>query len=457
MGIVRGDIVALVGAGGKTTTLISLAQALVGRNWRVVATVTTHLGREQSALFPHHLIWEGPGNHTTMLEQAFESAQIVLVTGPPIEGGRRWDGILPEQVAAVANVQGVDTVLVEADGARGRAFKAPAPHEPVIPACTTLLVPTAAVDGVGQPLAEVAHRPKQVAQLTGLGLDDQVTAAAVATTLAHAEGGLKGRPPLARVRALVNKMDSPDALTIGREIAEGILSTSGAAEVIEGVVLGAVGTRQPVREVRRRVASVILAAGRSLRMEGQVPKLLLPWNDTPVIRQVVATVGNCRGLARHTHVVVGAHADEISEALTGSGTRIVFNPDYAAGEMLSSLQAGVRSLPEGISACLVLLGDQPWLACEVIEATLAGYAGSPVRLVAPVYQGRRGHPVLIDRCYWTELLALPHGSAPRALLERHRKDTLMVPVETDAILGDMDTQEAYSRALIKWGPGEPTN
>jgi molybdenum cofactor cytidylyltransferase len=451
LGVVRGDVVALTGAGGKTTALFCLARALAAREWRVVVTVTTHLGREQSALAPHHLVWESTGDVNARLGAALAASPIVLVTGPPVEGGLRWGGVTADWVAAAAGAPGVDALLVEADGARGLSFKAPSPHEPVVPPCTTLLVPVAAVDALDRPLVEGAHRPEQVARLTGLGMADPVTAPLMAAVLAHPQGGLKGRPPDARVRVLINKTEGRAAMTAGREIADRVLAAGGpAAQAVEAVVLAAVATDRPVREVRRRVAAVVLAAGRSLRMEGDIPKLLLPWDGVPVIRRVVETAAACPALAGPPHVVVGAYADEVVRALAGTGARIVHNPDHAEGEMLSSLQAGVRALPARIAACLVLLGDQPWLACEVIEAVLAGYAAAPAGLVAPAYRGRRGHPVLIDRRYWPQLLALPRGAAPRDLLARYRDEILVAPVATDAILRDMDTWQEYQRALAAW-------
>jgi molybdenum cofactor cytidylyltransferase len=451
LAVTRGDVVSLVGAGGKTTILIRVARALVAQGWRVVVTVTTHLGREQSKLIPHHLLQEGITGASPALESALDRWPMVLVTGPAVEGGQRWGGVSPEWVAEAAGLRAVDTVLVEADGARGLSLKAPAAYEPVIPPCTTLLVPVAAVDAIGRPVAEVAHRPEGVERLAGLGSTDPVTAKAVAAVLSDPGGGLKGRPAGARVRAVINKVESPAELAAGREIAQRVLTAGGPeARAIDAVVLGAAGTERPVREVRRRVAPLVLAAGQSLRMAGETPKLLLPWDGVPVIRRVVETAAACRGLAEPPRVVVGARADEVTQAVAGTGARIVYNPDYAAGEMLSSLQVGVCELGDDISACLVLLGDQPWLQREVVEAVLTGYASNTTGLVAPTYGGRRGHPVLIDRHYWPELLALPRGSAPRDLLTRQGEDLLSVPVETDGILRDMDTWEDYQLALAAW-------
>ena len=93
----------------------------------------------------------------------------------------------------------LDIILNEADGSRMRPFKAPADHEPVVPECTTLLVPMVGVDTLGCPLTEeYVHRPGRVAALAGVEVGVEVTPSIVASVLTHPQGGLKGMPPGAR-------------------------------------------------------------------------------------------------------------------------------------------------------------------------------------------------------------------------------------------------------------------
>ena len=90
------------------------------------------------------------------------------------DGYRKLQGLDPDLVGRIAALPGVDNVLVEADGAKGRSLKAPAGHEPVVPGSTTLLVPVAAADVVGRPLDDtMVHRPELVAGLTGLELGER--------------------------------------------------------------------------------------------------------------------------------------------------------------------------------------------------------------------------------------------------------------------------------------------
>ena len=105
------------------------------------------------------------------------------------------------------------------------------------------------------------------------------------------------------------------------------------------------------------------------------------------------------------------------------------------------------TLGEEVSGCLVVLADQPWLEASVLEALLDAYTAGTAGIVAPVFQGKRGHPVLIDRRHWPELMALERGLAPRDLLQRHPADTCLVPVETRSGLDDMDTLDDYEQAL----------
>ena len=441
----RGDVVAFVGGGGKTTAMFRLAGELAAEGWRVITTTTTHIGVEQAALAPEHLVWTLDAESPGRLQSALGSHGHVLVTTGLTENGLKWGGVPPEWVAK----QKADVILVEADGAKHLPFKAPAAHEPVVPPATTLLVPVVGIDALGRPLEEVAHRPERVSALTGLSAHDPVTEQAIAAVLTHREGSLKGQPAGARVRVLVNKIVSPDDLAAARRLAALLVGS------VEAVLLGAVAAEHSILRVERPLAAVVLAAGRSLRMAGPTPKQLLPWGERTVIRQVVKQLASF--VLDPILVVTGHRAEEVQEQVKGSGASTVHNANYVAGEMLSSLQVGIRHLPPEAAGCLVVLGDQPWLQAEVVQSVLDAFACGPYGIVAPVFEGRRGHPVLIGRRYWPELMALPADKAPRDVLRRHPADTWLAPVTTESILHDLDTWEDYQRALVTYQVSEAAN
>ena len=157
------------------------------------------------------------------------------------------------------------------------------------------------------------------------------------------------------------------------------------------------------------------------------PKVLLPWSRNKTIIEhiieqlVLARVGEIT-------VVTGNQAEAVKLLATKAGAKVAHNRHFATGEMLSSLKAGLKAMPAHVSAALVVLGDQPRIQPKVITQVLAAYAEGAGDIVAPSYQMRRGHPILIDRRYWSEILDLPDGGAPRDVIERHQEHVAHVTV-----------------------------
>ena len=172
-------------------------------------------------------------------------------------------------------------------------------------------------------------------------------------------------------------------------------------------------------------------------------KQLLPWGSTTVLRQ---TIRNLKQTAVHNICVVSGHEAEAVEAIAAAeNAYAIRNRQYASTEMITSLQTAVRQLPPQITAVLVMLADQPMVQPDIIEQILAAYWQGKGGLIAPVYQGQRGNPVLIGRAYFEELLRLPPEDAPRTLLRRHPDKLLLLPVNSDAILRDLDSPAQYER------------
>lgn len=431
------ELVAFVGGGGKTSLMFALAAALPGR---VVITTTTRIFAAQMNRAAA-VVYE---SDLSPLGEALAAHGSCLVVGH-VEGEKAVgvDPALPFRLLERADV---DYVLVEADGSRMRPVKAPAEHEPVIPTGTTLLVPMAGMDALEGRIDKVAHRPDRIREITNDDLetrdeerpsvvDSRLTPAGLARVLVHPQGGLKNAPRGARIIPFLNKADTLGRLAAARETAALLLGEPR----VQRVALGALQADEPVSEVWRRVAGVVLAAGESRRMGRN--KLLLPWGETTVLEQTLRNV-RASGVAE-TLIVVGHHRELTEPPARGHGT-VLFNQVYAKG-MLSSVQTAVRTLPLAIEAALVVLGDQPLVGAGIITALLAAYAASPRGLVAPVYDGQRGNPVIIDRRHFPELLSLPPESAPRALLLRHPDDLQLVEVDSNAILHDLDRPEDYER------------
>jgi molybdenum cofactor cytidylyltransferase len=161
------------------------------------------------------------------------------------------------------------------------------------------------------------------------------------------------------------------------------------------------------------IAAVVLAAGKSTRFGAQ--KLLAPAGGSCVVRCAVDRAA-ASGVAE-TIVVVGADANAVRAALDGSGARIVENAAYADG-MSTSLAAGIAALAAHTEAALIALGDQPLVPAEAYAAVLAEFAAHRARIVAPWYNGVRGHPVLFAAPLFGELRAATGDEGARGVIAR---------------------------------------
>ncbi|MCZ7573564.1 MAG: nucleotidyltransferase family protein [Ardenticatenaceae bacterium] len=195
-----------------------------------------------------------------------------------------------------------------------------------------------------------------------------------------------------------------------------------------------------------QISAIVVAAGLSTRMG--TPKQLLPFGPHTVIEQVVSVLLRC---ALDEVVVITGHKRHAIEAtLAAWAVRPVFNPNYQTGEVLCSVQCGLSALGPSVSAALIVLGDQPHLEAGVVRRVLDAYQDVPGRLVIPSYQMRRGHPILIDRARWPEIVSLGADKTLRHAINAHAGDIRYVVVETDSVLRDMDTPEEYRRELRRW-------
>jgi molybdenum cofactor cytidylyltransferase len=196
-----------------------------------------------------------------------------------------------------------------------------------------------------------------------------------------------------------------------------------------------------------KVAAIILAAGESRRM-GR-PKQTLPFGGSTILGNVVAALQVSR--VRQITVVLGYHAAETRGALAGSDVSTTVNPAPERG-MLSSAQWGLSQLSKDFDAYLFALGDQPHITRDVVDRLIEVVARSDRGIILPAYQGKRGHPLLVDAGYRDEILNLPLTGGLNQLLDAHPDDILLVPVETATIHEDIDTPEDYERATR---PGHP--
>jgi len=196
----------------------------------------------------------------------------------------------------------------------------------------------------------------------------------------------------------------------------------------------------------------MLAAGFSTRMGRSKP--LLPFGKQTVVEHIVSVLAECP--VGEILVITGHDREAVERRLAGWPVRAVFNPDYATGEMLSSIQAGLRSAAAEAGAALIVLGDQPALERSVVEEIVAAYRSGQGSLVAPSFQMRRGHPLIVGRKHWEAILALGTGQTLRDFFRGVGQAVHHVVVNTPTVLRDMDTPADYERELAEHLSRHPT-
>lgn len=225
-----GDLVALVGGGGKTSLMLALGDALATSGRHAVLTTTTRIAAYELALAPAAC---APGDEAA-LAAALATHGCCLLAQP--SGAHKAAGVghhVPQQLLARPDV---DVVVVEADGAAQRPVKAPAGHEPALPDGTSLLIAVAGIDALSAPIAGVAHRPDLVAALSGMSPDDHLSPRALARVLTHPQGGLKSLPASARAVVFLNKVEDEHQATLAAEVAAAILAGSAVTRVVAGAL-----------------------------------------------------------------------------------------------------------------------------------------------------------------------------------------------------------------------------
>jgi probable selenium-dependent hydroxylase accessory protein YqeC len=247
LGVRRDEVVALVGGGGKSTAMFRLAREMAARGGWAITTTTTRIFGAQIALAPAHVA--AAGLTREVLSAALAAHGNVLVIGDTETATGKAEGVSLELFGRLRAWCPDACILNEADGSRMRPFKAPAGHEPVIPAETTLVVAVVGADVLGTPLDDDhVHRAGLVSALSGAAPGSAITPEVVARVLAHPEGGRKGVPASARFSVLINKVETLPDRGPAHETADRLLRDGAVASVVLATLRGA----DPALEIRTR-------------------------------------------------------------------------------------------------------------------------------------------------------------------------------------------------------------
>jgi len=208
-------------------------------------------------------------------------------------------------------------------------------------------------------------------------------------------------------------------------------------------------------------AAIILAAGSSSRMGHGRHKLLLPLHGRPVLAHVIDAT-----IASQAHPILIVLGHQIDQVLTHikpytihHDITLIENMNYLQG-MSTSLRMGVQTLLSHgykkpstsyqVDSALIMLGDQPMVTSEVIDSLIRTYRATGRSIVAPLYNGKRGSPVLFDKKLFPELIEVTGDEGGRTVLERHRQEVELVEMGDAMANYDVDTWEAYQQVVEAW-------
>jgi molybdenum cofactor cytidylyltransferase len=191
-----------------------------------------------------------------------------------------------------------------------------------------------------------------------------------------------------------------------------------------------------------KVSGIILAAGKAERMDKA--KQLLPFRGTTILGQVSKNALDSS--LREVIIVLGYAAEEIRQAIDFNRAQIVINQDYADGQS-ASLKAGLSAISDESAAALFLLGDQPLIGANVIDAILEQYGKTSAPIVIPTYGGKRGNPVLIDRTLFTRIESLKGDVGARFFFDEYADQLHEIDMGDEYLVLDVDTPDDYTRLI----------
>jgi len=193
---------------------------------------------------------------------------------------------------------------------------------------------------------------------------------------------------------------------------------------------------------KKRIAALILAAGRSSRM-GTL-KQLLPIQKTTLLEYVIKNVKLAN--VDKVYCVIGAKAETIEPYIKKQRVEIVFNPNYNDG-LSSSIKCGIEQIRnEDFEASLIVLADQPLIKTNYFNTLISEYNGNQDKIIATDYAKNYGVPVVIPKSYFPDLLKLKGDKGAKEFLNSRPKT--IVGLKTDTLM-DIDTEKDYQELIHK--------
>ncbi len=457
MGIKKREMIAVYGGGGKTTLLNRLARELAQAGGKVILTTTAKIFPPQDIPVVTN---PEPSEAWQQLEQLLAYHPIVCLGSALLPQGK-LAGMPPDLLMDLFKQKFTSHILVEADGAAQKPIKGYASYEPVIPPTAGLILPVVGLDALGARVDEkIVHRPELFSLQSGAEISEYLDIDCFIRCLEFMiRRGAKSAPS-ARVIPVINKVDlMSDALDL-RAVAMALqeeignverllFSATREASPVKIVLQPGSAKKDPVDSVPSALAicgpavsCVVLAAGSGKRMGRE--KLFLPLGEKTILEHAVDSA-LLAGVKEVILVTRPRSKKAVSELFQDKNVRVVTNPRHREG-MASSLQAGLAAVNTAAQGVIFALGDQPFVTAAVYDALIQSYHKRWNLITAPLYEGERGNPVLLDRRIWPLVMELKGDTGGRELFSRVAKEKVsLLELGTVEVLQDIDTREDYQR------------
>lgn len=192
------------------------------------------------------------------------------------------------------------------------------------------------------------------------------------------------------------------------------------------------------------LAAVILSGGASRRMGS--PKALVSYQGASFLEHLLS-------VTRHPaigerRVVLGPDANAISQQVALRPEEVVINTEWERGQ-LSSIHAALWSLPAGTEGMLLCPVDHPLVSAGLVNALIATFLDTRAPVVLPVFEGRRGHPVIFSAAVYDELLRAPLETGARAVVWAHKAEVQEIPTAEEGCVLNLNDPDVIAKLQNK--------